>query len=54
MAELEAYIDARMLRAINSVRGRGGGHQSFDACVRGGVSGGRSLGGRAALHEPYV
>jgi hypothetical protein len=46
MVELEVYIYARKLRAIDGVRGRGGGHQNFDARVRGGVSGGRSRGER--------
>jgi hypothetical protein len=49
MAELEADIDARELRAIDGTRGRGGSHQNFDACVRGGVSGGRSKEGGASL-----
>jgi hypothetical protein len=49
MAELEAYIYARRLRAINGVRGRGECHQNFDARVRGGVSGGRSNGGGASF-----
>jgi hypothetical protein len=30
--------------------GGGGGHHNFDACVRGGVSGGRSKGRGASLH----
>jgi hypothetical protein len=49
MAELEAYIYARKLRAINGVRGRAEGHHNFDACIRGGVCGGRSKGGGASL-----
>jgi hypothetical protein len=34
VAELEVDIDAREFRAIDGVRGRGGGHQNFDACFR--------------------
>jgi hypothetical protein len=49
MAELEADIDAREFRAIDGVRGGVGGHQNFDVCVRGGLSGGRSKGGGASL-----
>jgi hypothetical protein len=49
MAKLEADIDAREFRAINGMRGRGGGHHNFYACVRGRVIGGRSKGGGASL-----
>jgi hypothetical protein len=49
VAKLEADIDAREFCAIDGMSGRGGGHQNFDACVRGGVSGGRSKGGGASL-----
>jgi hypothetical protein len=54
MAELDAYICAREFRAINGMCGRGGGHQNFDAGVRGGVSGDRSNGERAPFLEPFV
>jgi hypothetical protein len=49
MAELEADIDACEFRAIDCMRGRGGGHQNFDVCVRGGLSGGSSKRGGASL-----
>jgi hypothetical protein len=54
VAELEAYIYARKLRAINGVRGRGEGHHNFDACVRGGLSGGRSKGEVPPFFKPSM
>jgi hypothetical protein len=49
VTKLHADIDAREFRTIDGVKGRGGGHQNFDACVLGKVGGRRSKEGGASL-----
>jgi hypothetical protein len=49
VTKLHADIDAREFRTIDGVRGKGGGHQTFDACVLGKVGGSRSKEGGASL-----
>jgi hypothetical protein len=49
MSELHADIDAREFCTIDEMKGRCGGHQNFDACIRGGVRGSCSKEGGPAF-----
>jgi hypothetical protein len=54
LAESKDDIDGCEFRAIDGMRGRGGGHHNFDACVRGGVNGSCSKGEGPPFLEPPV